>query len=281
MAALASRWLMFLSALVKNPRRLLPLLLCVVIPACASVSVREVTPLTAHAPTAVPEMVFVKPFTFTDAKLRVDRSGADLETIKFDIRERMTRNLVQRLPKYAGPAKAVAATAPLPRGNYWLITGNFDRVNQGSRFLRAIVGLGLGGTKMETTTIVSDLSGPKPVPFLRIGTTGGSNVSPGIGGVATLTVSGPIALTSVFNAVDGVRSGITFDTIRSTREINAALSEYLCQRGAIPLEKATGPKRLGKLPNTFGTPDRAKARHAQNILPAEPLSATPAATNPQ
>lgn len=236
---------------------------------CASVSVKDVARLEPDSPSRLPDRVFVAPFSFTSSETRVDREGAKLENFKFQLREMMTRNLVMRLPKYVGPATAVASNAPLPRGNFWLIRGNFDRVYQGSRFLRSVVGLGTGATLMDTTVIVYDLSGPLPRPFLRIVTTGGSNISPGIGGMATFFVSGPMALTSVFNVVDGIRSGITFDTIRTTREVNAALSEYLYQRGAIPYKQAAGPKRLGKFPNRIGPPDRAKLKGSITIDPAE------------
>jgi hypothetical protein len=233
-------------------------LLVVFLASCASVSVKDVARLTPNAPSRLPEKVFVAPFSFSTQEIRVDRSGADLEDFKFNLRELMTRNLVRRLPKSVAPAEAVAINAPLPRGNYWLIGGNFDRIYQGSRFLRAVVGLGAGATLMDTTIIVYDLSGPYPVPFLRIVTTGGSNISPGIGGVATIFLSGPMALTNLFNVVDGARSGITFDTVRTTREINAVLSEYLSQRGAIPYKKASRPKRLGEFPDWIGQQDRPK-----------------------
>jgi hypothetical protein len=216
----------------------------------------------------LPEKVFVAPFSFNSQEIRVDRSGAALENFQFNLRELMTRNLVRRLPKYVAPAKAVAANAPLPRGNYWLIRGNFDRIRQGSRLLRSVVGLGAGATRMDTTVVLYDLSGRYPRPFLRIVTTGGSNISPGIAGVATFFVSGPTALGNLFNMVDGVRSGISFDTVRTTREVNAALSEYLYQRGAIAHKKAFGPKRLGKFPSWFGPPDRAKMKGSVNVEPA-------------
>ncbi len=237
---------------------------------CASVSVKDVARLEPNPPNRLPKKVFVAPFTFSPGETRVDRSGADLENFKFNLREMMTRNLVRRLPKYVAPAEAVAETAPLPRGNYWLIRGNFDRVYQGSRLLRSVIGLGAGATRMDTTVVLYDLSGREPRPFLKITTTGGSNISPGIGGVATFFISGPTALTSLFNVVDGVRSGITFDTIRTTREVNAAMSEYLYQRGAIPYNKAAGPKRLGQFPNRIGPPDRAKLRGSVTVQPYTP-----------
>ena len=236
---------------------------------CASVSVKDVACLSPNPPARLPEKVFVAPFGFSTQEIRVDRSGADLEDFKFNLRELMTRNLVRRLSKSVAPAEAVAVNAPLPRGNYWLIQGNFDRVYQGSRFLRAVVGLGAGATLMDTTVVVYDLSGPYPVPFLRIVTTGGSNISPGIGGVAAIFLSGPMALTNLANVVDGARSGVTFDTVRTTREINSTLSEYLYQRGAISYRKAAGPKRLGEFPNWLGQPDRAKMKGSVSVEPAQ------------
>lgn len=245
-------------------------LACCLLASCASVSVKDSTRLSPHPPARRPTKVLVAPFTFTSPEIRVDRQGADLENFKFNLRELMTRNLVRRLPKYVAPAEAIAGNAPLPRGNIWLIRGNFDKVYQGSRLLRSVVGLGAGATLMDTTVIVYDLSGPRPQPFLRIVTTGGSNISPGISGVATFFISGPMALTSLFNVVDGIRSGITFDASRTSREINATLSEFLYQQGAIPYSKAAGPKRLGKFPNRIGPPDRAKMKGRLVVEPVPP-----------
>ena len=95
---------------------------------CASVSVKKIELLTVRPPTKAPAKILVKPPTFYDPGLRVDRSGAKLENFKYELQEKFTRHLVQRLSRHVSPAQAVAATAPLPRGNYWLITGRFDRV---------------------------------------------------------------------------------------------------------------------------------------------------------
>ena len=227
-------------------RSFLAVAIPLVFASCASVSVDDVERLFPPMPTRVPDKVFVRPFTFTTEKIRVDRSGGDLVQFKSDLRERMTMSLVERLQRLVPHAQGVSETAPLPAGNNWAVAGNFDRINQGSRFLRSLVGLGAGGTKMETTVVVYDLSGHRPRPFLRIRTTGGSNISPGVGGVLTFPIQGPMALTNVVNLVDGVRSGVTFDAIRTSREVTSALSEFLLQQGAIPREKAIGPKRPGR-----------------------------------
>jgi Domain of unknown function (DUF4410) len=223
-------------------------LICGFLCSCASVSVRDTKHVKGSSAKRLPTTILIKPFEYHDETqtVRVDRSGEELETFKFDQQEKLTRHLVRRISRSVAPAKAVAAKAPLPKGNYWLITGRFDRINQGSRFMRSFVGMGAGGTKLETTVIVHELSTGKPRPFLIMTTTGGSNISPGVLGVATIFFSGPSALLNAGNALEGIRSGVTFDTIRTSREITAALSEYLYQQNAIARDDASAPKRLGE-----------------------------------
>jgi len=208
--------------------------------ACASVSVRKLEQ-GAVAPPAPPAKIFVKPLAFNDQALRVDRSGERLAVFKFDLQEKFTRNLVKRLRRNVAPTEAVCAIFEPPQGNYWVVTGRFDRVNQGSRLLRALIGYGMGGTKMETTIYVTDYSTKPPRRILTISTTGGSNAMPGGIGTATYFTSGVMALGSVGNLVDGARSGLTFDAIRTTREVTAAISEYLHQSDKAVLT----PKREG------------------------------------
>ena len=100
---------------------------------------------------------------------------------------------------------------------------------------------------METQIIVYNLAAKVPREFLRFQTTGGSNISQGIGGIVTLPFNGPMAFTSLFNAIEGVRSGVTFDTTRTAHEIAATLSDYL-KTNKMPSEKRLiSPKKLGEL----------------------------------
>jgi hypothetical protein len=219
-------------------------ILCSLLSSCASVSVKKIELLTRRPPPRAPASILTKPPTFYDPTLRVDRSGAKLENFKYELQEKFTRHLVRRLSRHIAPAKAVAATAPLPRGNYWLIKARFDRVNQGSRLLRSVVGFGAGGTRLDMSLVVFDLSGDKPRPFLLIETTGGSNAAPGAIGTAAYFVTGVTALFSAGGFLEGARTGLTFDTIRTAREVAASLSEYLSERGALPSDKqALRPRR--------------------------------------
>jgi len=215
--------------------------------ACASVSVQSTQDLAKGREIVLPEKILVRPFEFWEPGLRVDRSGVDLERFKYDLREEFTRDLVERLNKYVAPTEAIAETAPLPRGNYWLVTGRFDRVDQGSRALRAVFGFGFGGTKFESRVVIYDLNARRRRPVLLIQTTGGSNAAPGAVPTVAYFLSGVGALGSVFNLLEGVRSGISFDRVRTTRVLTSATSEHLYQRGAIP-KTDLKPKRVGELP---------------------------------
>lgn len=223
---------------------LIPLLL---LGACASVSVKKTKDLALDRKIVQPEKILVQPFEFWEPGLRVDRSGADLALFKYDLQEEFTQDLVERLNKHVAPTEAIAATAPLPRGNYWLITGRFDRVYQGSRFLRSVFGLGLGGTKFECSVVIYDLRTRHRRAVLLIETTGGSNAAPGAIPTVAYFVSGVTSLGSVLNLLEGVRSGVSYDRTRTTRVITSATSEHLYQRGAIP-KTDLKPKRLGRLP---------------------------------
>lgn len=217
---------------------------------CASVSVEKMrhTIPPQEGPRKSPDGILVREFVIPYQGLRVDRSGGDLEKFKKELRQQTALQIAEQLKKHVAPAWVLAEGDALPQGNYWVVEGEFERVNQGSRLLRSVVGFGTGGTKMETAVRMSELSGAEPREFLRFETTGGSNVSQGVLGVLTFPVGGPMALTSLANAVEGVRSGVTFDTKRTAREIAATLSEYLHKRRALVGKKPIKPKRLGEMP---------------------------------
>ncbi len=213
-------------------------------------------------PTAAPEEVFVMPFTVEEESLRVDRKLRDLADFKSNLKVNMSRELLARLPAHVAQARILVPDVAIPHGNYWLLKGHFTGVNQGSRLLRSTVGFGAGGTKMETTIAVYDLSGPQPKKILEFETTGGSNITQGIGGIITLPFSGPMAITSLFSAVDGIRSGVSFDTARTARETTATLSEYLAQKNLLFNKTPLRPKKLGTLRLDILPSPKTKAPHA-------------------
>jgi hypothetical protein len=252
-------------------RPLLFVALAGLLSSCASVSVKRSETVSKTPPRSKPDKIFVKPYTFNEARLRVDRSGAALETFKADASERMARTLVQRLSKHVAPSEVVSQNAPLPKGNFWLVTGRIDRIYQGSRLARSVIGYGIGGTKFETTSVIYDLSVRPPKPFLVIETTGGSNAAPGAIGSVGFFVSGVTSLAAIGNLLEGVRTGVTFDTIRTSKEISATVSEYLYAKRAIPHEVALAPKRPGRW-----QPDFWPFRNSPERLPEGSVTVVPA-----
>ena len=175
---------------------------------CASVSVEKMrhTIPPQEGPKTSPAEILIRPFAVSNEALRVDRDSEELEEFKKELRDRLANQMAERFKKHVANARVVAEGGALPQGNFWLVTGEFQRVNQGSRLLRSVVGFGTGGTKMDTIVRVYDLFQKEPREFLAFETTGGSNVSQGVLGVLTFPVGGPMAFMSLANVVDGVRS---------------------------------------------------------------------------
>lgn len=207
---------------------------------CASVSVRETIPLTAP-PGKAPETIFIQTFEFEEDMLRVGRKGEELEDFKRTMQQEMMTNLLDRVRKYIGPAQALSSEAEIPRGNFWLLSGRFTRVNQGSRLLRGALGFGSGGTKMDVTVTVSDLSGRVPKRFLMIQTTGGSNAMPG-------AVVGVVSWPATITGAPGLIAGLSTDCRRTAREITSALAQYMKKHGLQVGDDVPKPKPKGSLP---------------------------------
>lgn len=117
------------------------------------------------------------------------------------------------------------------------------RLNQGSRLLRSLVGLGAGGTKMEAQTTVSAVGarGEKK-PVAEIETTGGSNAEPGMLTFPTPIGGGIRALVSL------AKTGVTADQRRTARMITAAMAEKLEAEGHALPGKEEKVKRLDAQP---------------------------------
>ncbi len=214
---------------------------------CASVSVYQTSVPTRKKPKELPQKIFVGDFGFSADRVRVDRSGEDLERFERDTQERMRAQLVRRLTEKLVQAEGVKSGAVLPKGNYWLLEGNFDRIHQGSRALRSLIGFGVGRTKVETTAKLYDLSERKPKLLYVIRTTGGTGSEPGaVGGISPWGFWGVPT-----NAILAARGGLVLDTVRSSREITAAVSEYAYKNKLIGKEKALFPKRAGEIPPAF------------------------------
>ena len=212
--------------------------------ACASVSVDKVSRQDGEKPQA-PKTIYVKDFGVPPEVLRVDRGGKSLEAFRRSIKKQLTLAIVERANKHLGiDAVAALQGAPPARSPAWMVTGRFVTVNQGSRALRAIVGLGAGGTKVRTDVVVYDYSGRKPRVILKFETSGGSNAMPG----AAFGLVMPNYYLLAADVVGKVGQGLNVDVVRTSRQIVAALSEYMGQEGYLSPKKVYRSKKLGKWP---------------------------------
>lgn len=219
----------------------LVLLAAVLVGGCASVSIDEHELLGPRPGRGVPDLIHVQAFEVPPGVIRADRSGENLEEFTVELGRDLRDEIVDRSGKHLARSVPAPKRVYPPSGRAWLIAGRFTRVNQGSRALRMLLGFGAGGSKVETEVFVYDLSGPNPVRFMRFITTGGSGAMPGA--IANIDVFG-----AAMSAVGNSFSGVTFDTVRTSREIVAVLSDHLAREGFIEPDEALQPKRAGSWP---------------------------------
>jgi len=203
---------------------------------CASVGVRN--PSEAAVSPKLPKQILVADFEADTGAFRVNRSGDELVSFQQKTASALANYLVADLSKSIVPA-SYQSNPKRTRMSAWLVTGEFVRVNQGSRALRGLVGLGAGGTKLETTVRVYDLSHLSKGPVLQFETSGGSNAEPGaiVGGTFGALPN------AIRNA--GAR-GLTDDTARTAREITAMVADYYVKNGGQLSGKEQKPKMLAK-----------------------------------
>jgi hypothetical protein len=215
-------------------------LAAVVLAGCASVSVKE--DKWSQEKLVLPKRVYVKDYDVPADVLAVDRSGEDLEKFREVTSKNFTAELCERMTKRIAPAvPLVEGVRPEPGS--WVVEGRFLRLNQGSRLLRSLVGLGAGGTKMDAQTTVSAVGarGAKKT-IAEIETTGGSNAEPGM-----LTFPTPIG-GGIRAVLSLAKTGVTADQRRTARMITAAMAEKLEVQGYDLPGKKEKTKRLESQP---------------------------------
>lgn len=203
---------------------------------CASVSVKQ--DRWTGERLVLPKRVYVADYEVPPEALAVDRAGPELDEFRQEKARNFTAELGRRITARIAPAVPLAAGVRPEKGS-WVVEGRFLRVNQGSRLLRSLVGLGAGGTKMDARTTVS-VVGPRGAKrqIAEIETTGGSNAEPGL-----LTFPTPIG-GSIRAVVSLLKTGVTPDQQRTARMITAALAEKLEAQGYRLPGKQEKAKRL-------------------------------------
>lgn len=200
--------------------------------ACASVTVKEVDVSQSRKPTAAPKTYYIVPFSTAGANIKENPNRKHPGQLANEGQKLIADAMVADISKNLGPARLVSSPAQAGR-NGWLVTGDITRLNEGNRYLRMFIGLGAGGTKMETRVRVINLPASNP-PFLTFNTTGGSGAE--LGAVTNPGYSSPA--TALMNA----RMGVTDDAQRTARMITAAIADYQVKRGWLAPGKVRKPK---------------------------------------
>lgn len=221
---------------MKIAATLLPCLALALLSSCASVSVKGEA-RTGKQPAQKPSKIYVADFGTKGGTYKIaGAESKDPEAFKKKTAATLSAYLVKGISDHVAPAQHAAGVVGLPKSG-WLVSGEFVRVNTGSRILRSGVGLGAGGTKMETRVQVYDLAASTS-PFLTFETTGGSNAMPGL-----ITSTGPVS--AAFSMTTQAMMGVTDDAARTSRMITGALNTYLIQRGWLDKNHAYSEKKLG------------------------------------
>ena len=204
---------------------------------CASVSVKGLQQ--GSRGVARPRHIYVTPFDTSVASFKIagTKSESEIAAFKQTIATLLADYTVANVSRHVAPASKIASLTAAP-GSGWLLTGHFIRVNTGSRVLRMGMGLGAGGTKMETAVEVFDLATNRNRPFLHFTTTGGSNAMPGL-----LSSTGPVS--AALSVATQAGTGVTDDAARTSRMIAGALSEFQVERGWIANDKVFRTKKPG------------------------------------
>lgn len=213
---------------------------------CASVGVKK--DHWTQERLSLPKRIYVENYEVPAEVLAVDRGGAELEEFRRTTADNFNKELCERMTKRIAPAVPLTEGVRPEKGT-WVVEGSFLRLNQGSRLLRSLVGLGAGGTKMEARTVVSvvEARGSKK-KIAEIETTGGSNAEPGM-----LTFPTPIG-GGIRAVVSLAKTGVTADQRRTARMITAAMAEKLEAQG-YPL---SGKKEKAKRLEAQGAPEQGQ-----------------------
>jgi hypothetical protein len=211
----------------------------VLLSGCASISVFK-EKQNPNTPCHPPAKIYVRDFTGEQKVFRVDRKDDSLMQFQNKITAQLAKDIVKKLNECVAPSERLEA-AHLPMQNdCWIIEGSFDRVNQGSRMMRALIGLGAGGTKVETSVRVLSGTSKKQEELLSFKTTGGSNTEPGPGALIFPTDPTDIIMPFVWSYA---MTGLTKDTSRTAKEIAAEISDFLQKHGVPPKDAKLKVKR--------------------------------------
>ena len=192
---------------------------------CASVSVKDVSN-SGGKDVSRPVQIQVAPFAVERANVKENPARKAPGQLANETQKLLQGFLVAELNRM-GVAAVPVDSAGTPPPNTWVVSGRITRLAEGNRLLRMAIGLGSGGTKVETET---DVRGAGKGSILHFHTTGGSNATPG-------GLTNPIPFSGVPTALLKAKDGITDDSARTARMIAGTIGNYMAQRGWVAAEK--------------------------------------------
>ncbi len=218
---------------------------------CSSVGVSDLQK-SGKRVTVAPTRILIEPFGIAAGALKLgERSAAEKQALGRDISRNLANRTKAEVQRYAAPASVLpAGQQPLP--GTWLVRGEILKVDQGSRALRAGVGLGMGRTHFHTRVRVYAITASGRLKLLAFRTTGSSGLEPGAAlGVAT---GGASLVGTGASVAMGSLAGVSTDIDRTAHETAAVLSTYLARNGLLDSSRrAQNPNMAGQLPSGINT----------------------------
>jgi hypothetical protein len=218
--------------------------------ACSSVGVYDLHKSGTKVSTA-PRLILVEPFRVKTSNLHLGkRTPAEKSALGHEISKSLARRTSGKIRRYAAPS-VVTSPGRTPATGTWLVQGQILKVDQGSRALRAGVGLGAGRTYFRTQVTVTEVSSSGARRLLTFRTTGHSGLEPG---AALGVIGGAGAAKTAGGMLFGSLAGVNSDIDRTAFEIAATLSAYLSRLGLLdPTRQALAPNMAGRTPSTFNS----------------------------
>ena len=195
--------------------------LAFVLAGCGSIDTAPAPSSSTHL-TPNPPHIYVAPFDTTTGRWVIAREGVDRVDFKQDFQTQFTHILVDRLSKLAPTEQRWVDDLP---DHGWMVGGEFIVVDQGSRFLRASIGDGLGATTLQTQVYVYDLSISK-TQYLLSFRTGVPKPGTGEGSGSGDGLSGLSAGVEPVSTAYGIGSGLKQDTTRTANAIADVLAKW-------------------------------------------------------
>jgi uncharacterized protein DUF4410 len=168
--------------------------------ACGSVEVTSSAQQSAVAADVTPDTVYVADFHLQGSDIRFEGPGSNVDrrellghvfpdsplmvhTTRQDkanhLATLMSRSVADDLKKHGLHVERLVPGAPKPSMG-WLVSGEFESVDEGDRAKRALIGFGAGHTSLEVKAYVTNLAAPATSqPMLDITTTARSGKAPG------------------------------------------------------------------------------------------------------